>query len=532
MKPLHKILLAILSGLLLSPAFFQWGTGFIMFIALIPLLLIEHEHSLKKEKNRTKNLFWYPVIAFVIFNILTIWWVWNSHWMGVIIGVPLNTIVMTLPFMAFHYVKRNLGPRLGYFSLIVFWVAIEYLYLNVQINFPWLLLGNAFANDVAFIQWYEVTGVFGGSAWILILNILIVQLWISFRKNRSFQSSKGKISWILAFLIIPVLISLFRFYTYEEEKRPYECVVLQPNIDPYMKFVDMPQAEQTAYLLDIARASVSSETDYIIAPETFISNGAWHATLDHQSDVLKLEGFLEEFPKAKLVIGAMTYKRYAPGDSLSKTAKPLRKDGSYYDSYNTAIQLDSTHKIPMYHKSRLVTGAEWMPSLKKFKWLQKLSVDLGGITRSHGMQENRDVFISPQDGLKVGPVICWESIFGEYVTKYVKDAGANLIFIITNDGWWKDTPGHRQHNSFAHLRAIETRRSIARSANTGISCLIDQRGVETESIGWWERGAITGTLNASSHLTFYTKHGDYLARISMFLSVLMILFAFVKKKVE
>ena len=123
------------------------------------------------------------------------------------------------------------------------------------------------------------------------------------------------------------------------------------------------------------------------------------------------------------------------------------------------------------------------------------------------------MFVSPDDGLKVAPVICWESVFGEYVTEYVKEKGANLIFIITNDGWWGETPGHRQHNSFARLRAIETRRSIARSANTGISSLINQRGDELQRIGWWERSAIRGSLNASDHLTFYVKHGDYLARL-------------------
>jgi len=532
MKKITKILLAVLSGLLLSPAFFEWGSGLIMFIALVPLLLIEQDHYARRTETKTRQFFWYPVIAFAIFNILTIWWVKNSHWLGVIAGVPINTMVMTLPFMLFHYTRRITGNRLGYFSLIVFWITLEYLYLNVKINFPWLLLGNAFANDVQLIQWYEITGVFGGTFWILVLNILFVRLYDGFRQNRSFVANKNMISLILGFLLVPIIISLVRFYTYEEEKRPYECVVLQPNIDPYLKFIDMPQDEQTSYLLDLARASVTRETDYIIAPETFINNGVWHATLEHQSDVLKLKAFLEDFPKAKMVIGAMTYKKYELGDSLSSTAKMVSSGRFYYDSYNTAIQLDSSDRIPMYHKSRLVAGAEYMPSFKRLKFVEKLSVDLGGITRSHGVQDHRDAFASPQDGLKVAPIICWESIFGEYVTEYVKDAGANLLFVITNDGWWGDTPGHIQHNSFSRLRAIETRRSVARSANTGISCLIDQRGVETARIEYWKRDAIIGTLNANSHITFYTRHGDYIARISGFLAVVLLVFAFVKRRLR
>lgn len=532
MKKLHKIYLAVLSGFLMVPAYLHWGSGFIMFFAMVPLLLIEHDHYDRRAENKTRNLFWYPVIALSIFNGLTIWWVWYAHALGAIVGIPLNTFVMTLPFMAFHYAKRTLGPRLGYFSLIVFWTAIEYLYLNVQVNFPWVLFGNAFFNDPAFVQWYEVTGIFGGTIWILIMNILITQLILGIKKERTFSANRATLSWILAFLIIPVVISVLRFYTYEEKQDPYEVVVLQPNIDPNIKF-QAPQAEHTEHLLELMEASVTEETDYIVAPETFINNGVWHSVLEHQVDVLKMKRFLYDYPNAMLVVGAMTYKRYLPGkEEIPASAKPFQNGSAYYDSFNSAIQLDRTDSIPLYHKSRLVTGAEWMPSFKNFKKLQQYAVSLGGITRSHGTQEDRESFVSPGGECRIGPVICWESIFGEFVSEYVKDADANFLFIITNDGWWKDTPGHRQHNSFAHLRAIETRRSIARSANTGISSFVDQRGMEINRIGWWEKDYIKTTLNANDHKTFYVKHGDYLARISGFVSVLLILFAFVRKRVK
>ena len=147
--------------------------------------------------------------------------------------------------------------------------------------------------------------------------------------------------------------------------------------------------------------------------------------------------------------------------------------------------------------------------------------------RGNGFQEFRETFSSPQDGTRVAPVICWESVFGEYVSDYVGEAGANFLFIITNDGWWKDTPGHRQHNSFASLRAIENRRSVARSANTGISSLIDQRGVELARIGWWERSGLRGTLNKNDHITFYVKHGVFLGRIAVLMTVILLLYSIV-----
>ena len=530
MSRITRIFLSVFSGVLLAPAYFQWGTGFIMFIALIPLLMVEEDHYQRRAKNKTTSLTWYVVLTFMLFTALTVWWVKHAVAIGIIAALIVNTAFMTVPFMFFHYVKRHTGPRLGYLSLITLWLAFELLFLNVQVNFPWIIFGNAFANDVKFIQWYEVTGTLGGSLWVLVMNILLFRLIQGFRKRFTFRANRGRISWVFGFLLVPVIISLVRYHTYEEEYRPYEIVVLQPNIDPYMKFIDMPQAEQTVYLLEEARSLVTESTDYVVGPETFINNSVWHHTMHRHPEINKLYGLIEEYPNVKFVIGAMTYKRYAPGDSLSKTAKPVGDSTYFFDSYNSALQLDLTRQIQMYHKSLLVTGAEWMPSFNRSSFIRKITVDLGGITRSHGTQEERGVFVSPQDGLKVAPVICWESIFGEYVTEYVGEKGANLIFIITNDGWWRNTPGHKQHNSFARLRAIETRRSIARSANTGISSLIDQRGVELQRIGWWERDAMKGTLNANDHITFYVKHGDFLARIAAFMSVLLVLYAFVRKR--
>ena len=121
-------------------------------------------------------------------------------------------------------------------------------------------------------------------------------------------------------------------------------------------------------------------------------------------------------------------------------------------------------------------------------------------------------------------MICYESIFGEFVTKYISEAGANFIFVITNDGWWGDTPGYRQHNSFSALRAIENRRSIARSANTGISSFFNQKGEMLKSLGWWERAAIKETLNANDKITFYTRHGDYIGRVATFTGIVLLLY--------
>ncbi len=173
-----------------------------------------------------------------------------------------------------------------------------------------------------------------------------------------------------------------------------------------------------------------------------------------------------------MVFGVSSYKIYPDKEHATITAR--ERNGMLYDMFNTALFLGRTGEPQVYHKSILVVGVEKMPFIKYLGFLGDLVINIGGTSSSLGSQEEPTNFVT-NSGLQVAPVICYESVFGGYVAKYVQK-GAGLIFIITNDGWWKNTPGYKQHFSFARLRAIETRRSIARAANTGISCFINQRG--------------------------------------------------------
>ncbi len=537
MKRSRMLLLALLSALLFSIPFFQWGTGLLLMVAFVPLLLVEDEIAKRKRKHAKKDrkgsILGYALITFVVFVLLTTWWIYWATWTGPIASVIVNGGYMTLTFLVFHRVRRRLGDRLGYASLVFFWLAFEFLYIRAQINFPWIVLGNGFANDVMMIQWYEWTGALGGSLWVLVMNVLVFKLVKGYLEKRSLSANRLRLGWVLGVLVVPLLFSMVRYFTYEEQDDPYEMVVLQPNIDPFEKFGSVPQDVQTEYLLHIADSLVTPETDYIIGPETFINSpGLWLRLIDQHPEVLKLQAFLQDYPKAKLVIGASTFKLYKEPSEFTSTSRLYRSGPDRWDYFNSAFQLDASGEIPVYHKSMLVTGVEKMPHKELLGFLGNLVVNLGGTMRGNGYQEFRETFASPQDGTRVAPVICWESVFGEYVSDYVGEAGANFLFIITNDGWWKDTPGHRQHNSFARLRAIETRRSVARSANTGISSLIDQRGVELARIGWWERSGLRGTLNKNDKITFYVKHGDYLGRIAVLLTVILLLYSIVFRYIK
>lgn len=526
----YRILFSILSGLLFVPAWYSGGFGWLLFIAFIPLLIVEED--LVREKIRSSQFFLLPFLTFFIWNLASTWWIKNASFAGLITALVVNTTFMTLPFWLFTVTHRKLGNAYGYFSLLFYWLTFEYFYLNAEISWTWLNLGNGFANNIKLIQWYEYTGTLGGTFWVLSLNLLLFRALSKYMRGKSIRKSMTELGIAFILLIFPVIASMIRFNNYTEEENPYEIVVIQPNIDPYMKFNAIPPQEQMDILIHLADSLSDENTDYIVAPETFINDNLWLHRINENPSIQRLVELSSRYPQAKIIIGATTYQLYENEESASPTARPFREN-YWFDSFNSALQIDTTGIIPFYHKSQLVVGVEKMPYTQYLGFLRNLMLQLGGTFRSHGTQEFRDTFTSPQDETKIGPVICYESIFGEFVTEYISEANADFIFVITNDGWWGDTPGYRQHNTFSALRAIENRRSIARSANTGISTFFNQKGEMLDHLGWWERGAIKETINANDEMTFYTRHGDYIGRVSTFVGIALLLYtvtAFLRKK--
>jgi len=527
MSQKRLILLSVLTGILLTPAWYSWGSGLILLGALVPLLFVENELITNPNRFPKRLNFTLPFLAFFIWNALTVWWIKNASFPGMLFALFFNSFILTLPFWLFNITHKKLGDGFGYLSFIFYWLACEYLYMNAEISFTWLNLGNGFAQNIPLIQWYDITGIHGGSLWILLCNVFIFKIIKKYKNNSPLSSIRSDKGILTVLIFVPIIFSLIRYSTYKEESNPYEIVVIQPNIDPYMKFNDISPDKQMDILINLSDSLVSQNTDYIVVPETFINDNVWLNQLESNPSIIRIRRYLSSLPKTKMIIGATTYKLYRNNEPLTPTARPFRND-SHYDSFNTALQIDSTDNIQFYHKSQLVVGVEKMPYPQYFRFLQKIMLRLGGTFRSHGTQEFRECLISPQDSNKIAPVICYESVFGEYVTEYINKAGANMIFVITNDGWWGDTPGYVQHNSYSCLRAVETRRSIARSANTGISCFIDQKGEIHQKLSWWERSAIKRILNANDKITFYTRNGDYIGKISTFSGILILLFTVVK----
>lgn len=513
----NNFVLALFSGLLLIPGWYEWGSGIVAMVAFVPLLwLIE---KMVIQKNGGRRVFLLSTLAFLVWNLATTWWVKNASFPGMLAAVFVSTFFMSIPMWLTYKVRTAWGIRAGLFAFVVFWIAFEFAYLHGEISWPWLTLGHAFAYEVKLIQWYELTGVLGGSLWILLLNVLV----FSAIQQSTLQKVKSKNYTIAAVLvfILPLLVSLVWYYNYDEEENPHRIVVVQPNMDPYLKFNDIAPIEHAMVQIQEAVKHIDGETDFVVTPETSLLGNFWIGEFEQVEDVQLIRQLLTQYPQCNYVAGIVCRKQYGPGDIIPTTARPLAQQGFYYDYFNSAILVDTTREIQIYHKSQLVTGIEKMPYSNQLKFLKKIMLNLGGTFRSNATQPERSVLLTKNDSIRIAPVICWESVFGEYVTDYVK-LGANYIFVITNDGWWGNTPGHRQHNSLSSIRAIETRRSIARSANTGISSFINQRGDVLQQLGWWKRGALVDTLNANDKITFYVRYGDYLGRMAFFTGILLV----------
>lgn len=523
MKKIPSILLSVFGALLLSLAWQKYFTVFI-FIAFVPLFFIADEFGWNPKHSR-KGLkkFGLFYLSFLIWNLIVTWWVYNAS-PAAVMAWTLNSLFMAWTLRLAWWTKKRFDSDASCFIVIPFWLAFEYLHQNWDLSWTWLTLGNAFANQSNLVQWYEITGTSGGSAWILAVNILIFLL-IKKRVEAGNWSKKLSLGIILT-IFIPTFFSYILYYTVnariESSKlKEQRVVVIQPNIDPYNeKFISDPQTqiEKTLKLLNNNVKSFN-EVDYLVFPETFLTENMWENELADVFEIQYLrEKLLAQNKDLKIVSGANTLKLYGPNEKKTPTAHKFTQEEGYYDFYNAAIQIDSTQNVQVYRKSKLVPGSEIMPFLWLIKPLEKYALDLGGTVGSLGLQKERSVFKSNELG--IAPIICYESVYPEYVTEYIKN-GANMLFIVTNDGWWGDTPGYKQHLAYGALRAIETRKPIARSANTGTSCFVNEKGEIYKATSWWQPAIIKATLNPNTYQTVFVKLGDVLAKVSLMLAAIL-----------
>ena len=501
----------------------------LVFIAFVPFFyLAEWGRSTSKGKN-----FGVLFLALILWNISTTWWVWFASDVGAIAMLILNSLLMYLPFGLSRWLQRKKWFIWdAKWLFIALWLLYEYGHHRWDLSWPWLTLGNAFSGMPWYVQWYEITGTLGGTALILSVNVLVYQALINVQ-------SKDKRSWIMRFRLPLGIVSVFGIlsvllgqlasdFVYQKKsklKQPYRVVAIQPNYDPYdEKFVLDPMQ----MVRDMAKTSDSAgPADCILWPETslvgnidvgspaqdmqvsylmhhWLKNGpADNAAGDSSQNHSRAAG-----PPSMLIGSNMIHWYSWMGKGKPDVAARQSSNLEYwYTLHNSALWIQpelSIHPIvsdrfkherlrgsmvsgdiQFYHKSKLVPGTEQLPFVTVLPFLERLAISLDENSASGTLGKNATAKALGVSNSKVAPIICYESIYGDYVSEYVKD-GASWLAVITNDAWWNNTPGHKQHFSYAKLRAIEQRKWVVRSANTGISGFIDPLGNTTMRSGWYQ----------------------------------------------
>lgn len=533
MKLIRLLIWGLFSGLLLG---FSWpyiGFPALIFIAWFPLLLAESLIVPYFGKASAGKAYLISYVAFVVWNLLDTWWIKNAEadpTAGLVIMLLANlanAALMAGVFSLAHVLRQRIPSKRTIWIFPIFWIAFEYLHHDWDLSWPWLTLGNVFATSTPWIQWYEFTGVFGGSLWVWAANIFVFN-WLQARLANQTKVMKQSLFVSLAVLLLPIAVSFLILKNKKLTGTLVEIVVVQPNIDPFNdKFSKKSAVEQIEEYNRLALPLISDATQLVFGPETALPFSLNETELSNHPHVQQLDTILKKSKQMAILTGMSSHRFFQKGDSIPSIARKLNQsDDVYYLSYNSALFLQNDKKPEVYHKSKLVPGVEQMPFPSIFKFVEDFAINLGGTSGTLGKQDERTVFNTSNGLIKVAPSVCYESIYSEFTRKYIGE-GANLIGVITNDGWWGETPGYKQHAAYARIRAVELRRSVVRAANTGISCTINPLGEVTNETAWWVPAAFKAKVLLNNEVTFFARYGSIVGVSAVCLSAVFLIFNFI-----
>lgn len=522
------LLYAVLSGLMLALGWLSWSTPAFIFVAFVPLWVAAYK-LFRAQARHAFAVFWLITFtAFLTWNVVDTFWLRNSTWPGFVAAALLNAAFVTVVTMAGFWVARRRGFLLGMIFWAALWISFEKLHSEWDLAWPLLTLGNGFARYAGFVQWYEYTGVFGGSLWVLAANIVAFYAWKAYAGQSPREVLYRRIGVFAGVVILPMLLSwaVTPRGDAPKDSRSIEAIALQPNIDPYgEKFTTATDSAMAARMFEMVDTLLDPQVRLIAAPETYLSQYKQVDSPGRYPVFDTLRAFSARNGGLTVVTGSSFVRYFYDEASVTPTANRSRYGDFWYDVYNSAVQID-TQGMDRYEKSKLVPGVECFPFRSVLEGvLGDIMIDMGGMAGSNVTQDDREVFVSQGGTMRLAPIICYEALFGEFVAGYVRK-GANVLCIITNDGWWGNTEGHRQMLWIARLRAIETRLPIIRSANTGVSAFLTPDGRITGVIPYGQQGVLRGTLVlAEREPTFYVRHGDYIPRVAVWVAAALLLFS-------
>jgi apolipoprotein N-acyltransferase len=528
-----------MSGLLLGFSFPPSPFYSLAYVAFIPLFyLFAHFGSYNQIAK-------YSYLFLLVFHILTVYWtggytVGKDIWM-MTAGAAVIFIhpMLFLPFiLASFFVRKRLGLVPGLIAFALFWTSFEYLHSLGEYSFPWLTIGNSQAYDLNRIQIIEYSSIYGLTLLIFAFNILaFLLLWKIAINNWKLRSRSVSVVLILLAVLYfgPVLYGKWIIKKESIESGKTVCVgVIQPNFDPWDKWGGGSKEKWDSYFyqfnmyIEETKSLARYKPDIIIWPETAIP---FHILLPRYLTYLSTLQLLVDTLQLPIFTGLPTIEYF---DSLNAPATAQRISGTdiFAESYNSAIFIQPKCMLgPIHKKSILVPFAERIPYAETFRFLiEPLKWNVG--ISSWGKGEDTLTYTLPLNNRSISKfsgMICYESVYPDYVREFVK-RGAEFLVVITNDSWWGNTSGVYQHASFASLRAVETRRWVVQCANGGISMIVDPTGTTRLATSLYSKTRFVSDIYLRSEMTFYVKHGDFVAQLCLTASVMILIAAVIQKK--
>ncbi len=515
---------AILSGLLLGLSFPPINIFPLMFFALVPYFFSIKDKTTLAEINKTTYLFGFS------FSLVTLYWV--GSWMPDsdpflrISGIALlffNPILFLIPsslyslsLKHFYFIKNK---KKLLFLFPVFWVAYEHIYTLTDLRFPWLVLGHGLAYFNKYIQIADIIGANGFSLLVVLLNVLAFKTITTFIERKKLINNF--IVLFVGIFLLPLFYSFFISNKITDTKK-VRVGIIQPNFNPWKKWETGSLNKQLEIYFSLSQKAIKKGAEIIVWPESALP--VFIRTLPYKSEENKIREFVEK-NNISLITGMPDIEYFYNPNTFPKDAKISKSGNTAYRSFNSILLYSSTSDfVQSYHKKLLVPFGEGTPFADELTFLKDLikwGVGLSGWNKGTGAKV-LSTTTSNYNSLKIGAVICIESIYQNYVADFAK-LGAEILIVVTNDSWYGNSSGPYQHEAISILRAVENRKYIVRAANGGISAVINKNGEIIKETEMYERGFLTADIFPNSEKTFFTKHPRIIPDGALIISSLIFL---------
>ncbi len=486
---LIKYFPAMTSGVLLTLSFPNNEFYFIAFFALIPFFSSLGSMTVKESFN--SGLF----TGIIHYFTLIYWIVPTVHVYGKLhIVLAISTLAFLCSYLALYpalfaliYKKTDPGPYIAPLFAASLWVGLEYIRTYAFTGFSWGALGYSQYSNLLLVQIADFSGVYGVTFLIVLTNFVLSLLYLKMKHNR-----KDKL--FIHILYTLILLGGTVFYGYKkiniihssmETAKQATISVIQGNIKQDQKWSDAFKKQTVEKYIRLSEKAARHKPDLIIWPETALP--FYYGVDKRLSD--QVDKCIRS-TKSNYLIGSPAF---------TSSEQDIR-------FFNRAYMLNRFSIVTgTYDKHHLVPFGEYVPLGNYLTFLGKITAQAGNFSPG-GTLFNPLEFNDHQTGV----LICFEILFPSIAAEFVKN-GADLLTTITNDAWFGYTSAAKQHFSIAVFRAIESRRTVARAANTGISGFIDPKGNVLAATPLFTDQAITQKIPALKQISFYTRYGDMFA---------------------